>query len=548
TRPGIYYGLSTNDYILTQTTEKEFDYPKGKSNKYTTYAGKGGVGIGSFFRRMLFAIRFADTNLLFTGTLKEKSRILFNRDVQERVRTVAPFLMLDQEPYITVVKGRMKWIQDAYTISYRYPYSQPTPLGRRSRINYIRNSVKVVVDAYDGTVELYVWDMKDPMIQTYRRIFPDLFKDRSAAPKEILRHVRYPKDLFTIQAAMYESFHMTTPRVWYNQEDKWNIARELAEKTVRRVNNTTAGAQGRAPRASAPGRGLPVNASKITQQSRMAPYFMIMTLPNEPKEEFLLMVPFTPNNKDNMVAWMTARCDGENYGKLLVYTFPKKKLIFGPMQIEARIDQDGFISQWFTLRNQQGSAVIRGDLLVIPIGDAILYVEPIYLQSTQTKLPELKQVIVAFGQHLAMKPSLAASLKAVFGVTDAIAAAKAHGGKGTAATHPALGPVVGTVRSLMAKALRLYKEGQGKLKAGDWAGYGRAQAELKATLEGLAKSLGGKLSPKKAQAVPEAATTLAPAVKVPAAKTPAAKTPAVKTPAVKTPAVKTPAAKTPAAK
>lgn len=488
TRPEIYYGLATNDYVLVKTTEREFDYPKGKENRYSTYRGQGGVGIGSFFRRMLFAIRFADVNMLFTGALKDESLILFNRNVQERVQTVAPFLMLDQEPYITVIDGRMLWVQDAYTISYRYPYSQPTPLGRRERVNYIRNSVKAVVDAYDGSVKLYVWDDKDPMIRTYAKIFPSLFKKRSDAPAQLVRHVRYPKDLFTIQAVMYESFHMTNPRVWYNQEDKWNVANELAEKTVRRVHNTTVGA----PKKPMAARSKAVTASGVTSNSRMAPYYMIMKLPGEKKEEFLLMLPFTPNNRDNMVAWMTARCDGANYGKLLVYTFPKKKLIFGPMQIEARIDQDENISQWITLRNQQGSTVIRGDLLVIPIESSILYVEPIYLQATQTKLPELKQVIVAFDQRLAMKHTLAQALAAVFGVS--IDENKGSAGKQpkTPSTRPMVG---GTATDLTAKAIRHYRSGQARLAVGDWAGYGQQQEALKSTLEALAKALGSKLPP-----------------------------------------------------
>ncbi|MCA9669920.1 MAG: UPF0182 family protein, partial [Myxococcales bacterium] len=381
TQPAIYYGLQTTDYALVKTQTQEFDYPKGKENKFTTYSGKGGVDIGGFFARLLFAIRFADYNLLFTSQLTEKSRVLFNRTIQQRVHDVAPFLMLDQEPYMVIANGRLKWIQDAYTISYRYPYSQPTSLGRRLKINYIRNSVKIVIDAYDGDMSFYVWDAKDPMIRTYRKIFPSLFKDAKTMPQSLRAHVRYPKDLFTLQARMYESFHMTDPRVFYNQEDKWSISKELGHKTK---GETKAG-------PNQPG----VSAKRVTDASPMQPYYMIMRLPDAAKEEFLLMVPYTPSNKDNMVAWITASCDGDKYGKLLVYTFPKQKLVYGPMQVEARIDQNDYISQWITLRNQQGSKVFRGDLLVIPIEDSILYVEPIYLEATQAQLPELKKVIVS---------------------------------------------------------------------------------------------------------------------------------------------------------
>ena len=387
-RPEIYYGLATNDYALVKTTAQEFDYPRGEDNRYTTYQGEGGVGVGSFFMRLLFAIRLADVNLLFTSHLKEESRILFNRRIQQRVHTVAPFLMLDQHPYMVVANGRLFWVQDAYTISYRYPYSQPTQLARRQRVNYIRNSVKVVIDAYHGSMQFYVWDDHDPMIATYRKIFPGLFKSKGQMPLALREHVRYPKDLFTLQARVYESFHMTDPRVFYNQEDKWRISRELSSRTR---GETTAG-------PSQPGVSMrAVTDPKSQQGSTMKPYYMVMRLPGKKDAEFLLMAPYTPTNKDNLVAWMTARCDGEGYGKLLVYNFPKQKLVYGPMQIEARIDQNDYISQWITLRNQQGSKVFRGDLLVIPIEDSILYVEPIYLEATEAQLPELKQVIVAYG-------------------------------------------------------------------------------------------------------------------------------------------------------
>lgn len=508
TRPEIYYGLESEDYVLVKTTTQEFDYPRGRDNAYCTYQGRGGVGVGSSISRLLFALRFADINLLFTEHLKPESRLLFNRSIQQRVASVAPFLMLDQEPYIIVADGRLVWVQDAYTISYRYPYSQPTSLGRRKRINYLRNSVKVTIDAYDGSVALYVWDQSDPLIQTYRKMFPSLFKDRREMPAAVRAHVRYPKDLFTIQAAMYESFHMTDPRVFYNQEDKWNIARELDEK---------AGIRREVPRRQ-PG----VNAEVVTSQARMTPYYMIMRLPGERTEKFLLMLPYTPTNKDNMVAWMTGHCEEEDYGKLRVYVFPKQKLVFGPMQIEARIDQDDYISQWITLRNQQGSSVIRGDLLVIPIEQSILYVEPIYLQSTQTQLPELKQVIVSFGDKVAMQPTLRRALEEVFGpsLTPARAntpegvRAAARAGSASADAAAGSGPVPGqagaagvvaegTVR-LAGEALGHYRKGQQVLGQGDWGAYGREQQQLAEKLEQLSRALESALRPAAPAAQPPA--------------------------------------------
>jgi len=501
TRPEIYYGLESDDYVLVKTTTQEFDYPRGRDNAYCTYQGRGGVGVGSFMRRLLFALRFADINLLFTEHLKPESRILFNRSIQQRVTSVAPFLMLDQEPYIIVADGRLLWVQDAYTISYRYPYSQPTPLGRRKRINYLRNSVKVTIDAHDGSLALYVWDAGDPMIQTYRKMFPSLFKRRDEMPAAVRAHVRYPKDLFTVQAAMYESFHMSDPRVFYNQEDKWSIARELEEKT---------GIRREVPRRQ-PG----VSAEVVTSQARMTPYYMIMRLPGERAEKFLLMLPYTPTNKDNMVAWMTGHCEEEDYGKLRVYVFPKQKLVFGPMQIEARIDQDDYISQWITLRNQQGSSVIRGDLLVIPIEQSLLYVEPIYLQSTQTQLPELKQVIVSFGDKVSMQPTLRRALDEVFGpsltparantpegVRAAARAANAPARPAGASQVEVLGVgVVQPAARLAGEALGHYRKAQQVLGQGDWAAYGREQQQLADRLEQLSRVLDPALRPAVAPAV-----------------------------------------------
>jgi uncharacterized membrane protein (UPF0182 family) len=322
-------------------------------------------------------------------------------------------------------------------------------------------------------------------------------------PVELRKHIRYPKDMFTIQANMYESFHMIDPQVWYNQEDKWNVSRELADKTVGRQQEKSA-TQG-------------VTAKDLTPQvDRMAPYYMIMKLPEEEREEFLLMVPYTPKGKDNMVAWLSGRCDGDNYGKLLVYTFPKKKLIFGPMQIEARIDQDDHISQWITLRNQQGSEVIRGDLLVIPIKESILYVEPIYLEATQTKLPELKQVIVAFGQRVTMNSSLRQALYEVFGFKPPKAVASKPGPEPTPGTEPPLPPLEGLegAKKLVDQAMGHYESAQDKVAKGDWAGYGTEQQRLKRVLDALARALEGKLRPRQAEPAPVPRPEPAPRPKV----------------------------------
>ena len=469
TRPEIYYGLATTDYALVKTTTREFDFPEGTANRYATYQGEGGVGVGSFFRRLLFAVRMADVNLLFTRYLAKESRVLFNRTVQERVAAVAPFLMLDPEPYLVLAGGRLFWIQDAYTISYRYPYSQPTSLGKRRRINYIRNSVKVVVDAYHGRARLYIWDAKDPMVRTYARMFPDLFLPAEAMPGDLRAHVRYPKELFTIQAAMYESFHMTDPQVFYTQEDKWSVARELAGKRE-------TGEQGPA----APGGTL--------QPGQMQPHYMVMRLPGETREEFLLMVPYTPVGKENMVAWMAARCDGESHGNLLVYSFPKKKLVFGPMQIEARIDQNENISKWITLRGHMGSRVIRGELLVIPVEDSIMYVEPIYLRATQTQVPELKQVIVAHGKRLAMRDDLSSALRAVFPekkLQPPVGTSPGHG-----VSEPALVAAGdSSPLDLVRRAAGHHEAAYRSLARIDWAGYGKEQTALRRTLEALSRRL-----------------------------------------------------------
>lgn len=374
-RPEIYYGEKTNNYVIVNTKEQEFDYPKGDSNVYTTYKGKGGVRVNSLLGKLLFAIKFNDLKILLTGYIGDDSRFMFNRNIKSRVKEIAPFLAYDSDPYLVINNGRMRWILDGYTLSNLYPYSEPV-----GGFNYIRNSVKVVIDAYDGTVNFYISDPNDPIVSTYSKIFPKLFKPISELPKGLKEHLRYPYDLFMVQASKYAAYHMQDPQVFYNQEDLWNIPKENYDGS----------------------------------EQAMEAYYTIMRLPKEKREEFLLMLPFTPNNKSNMIAWLAARCDGDNYGKLIVYKFPKDKLVYGPMQIEARIDQETEISKQLSLWGQKGSRVIRGNLLAIPIEESLLYVEPLYLEASEGELPELKRVIVAYKDHIAMEETLDGALQNIF--------------------------------------------------------------------------------------------------------------------------------------
>lgn len=373
-RPEIYYGENTNDYVIVKTDTPEFDYPKGDDNVYVRYEGESGVDIGSLTRRLLFSWHFGDANILLTGSMSSDSKILYNRNITERARMVAPFLTYDRDPYVVVANEQIYWILDAYTYTDRYPYSQPVNLG--SRVNYLRNSVKVVMDAYDGSMRFYLADTSDPLIHTYSAIFPGLFAPLDEMPQEIREHLRYPQDLFSVQADLYRTYHMRDARVFYNKEDLWNIPNEIY----------------------------------ADQQVLMEPYYVIMRLPGEDREEFALILPYTPPNKDNMITWLAARSDGDAYGTLVAYKYPKEKLIFGPLQIEARIDQDPRISEQLTLWNQAGSNVIRGNMIVIPIGQSNLYVEPIYLQSEQTKLPEMKRVVLATGNRVVMEPTVNTAL------------------------------------------------------------------------------------------------------------------------------------------
>ena len=436
--PRIYYSEESDDYVIVKGSTPEFDYPKGKDNVYAAYDGAGGVPIGAMVWRLLFAYYFNDPNLLLSSYITTDSQIMIRRNIQERVRTIAPFLRLDRDPYLVISNGRMFWMQDVYTTSSYFPSAQPA---QGLDLNYIRNSVKVTVDAYNGTVDFYLMDPRDPIAATYQRIFPSLFKPFAAMPPDLQKHIRYPEDLFLIQARLYQTYHMETADVFYNREDLWQFPRQ-------------------------PGGG---------GVATMNPYYIIMRLPGEPQAEFFLMVPMVPSRRDNMIAWLAARCDAPDYGKLIVYEFPKEKLVYGPFQIEARINQNTEISQQITLWNQMGSRVIRGaNLLVIPIENSILYVSPLYLRAEHGHLPELKRVIAAYGEHVVMKETLADALSALF-----IQPGAAPAVSSTPEERSRTGPAASQAR----EALDRYNQAVERLKSGDWKGFGTQFDAMRELLE-----------------------------------------------------------------
>ncbi len=436
TRPEIYFGELSNDYVVVKTKVPEFSYPTATGNINTTYAGKGGVPIDSLLKKALFAAKFKTEKILLSSDITAESRIIYNRNISERVRAIAPFLRFDSDPYMVVdEKGRLTWIIDAYTYSDRLPYSKPIQGG----INYMRNSVKAVVDAYDGTVSFYISDPKDVLAQVYARMFPGLFKPLSAMPEDLRRHVRYPHQFLQLQAAMFAAYHMTDPKVFYNKENLWQVP-VLGEKP-------------------------------------MEPYYTIMKLPGEKVEEYILLLPFTPSKRDNLAAWLTARCDGLNYGKIRAYTFPRDRLIYGPKQIDARINQDSFISQQLTLWNQRGSEVIRGSMLVIPIEKSLLYVQPLFLAADKSALPELKRVIVAFGDEVVMEENLELALQRLFGGKKAVVAAVT-----AVTTDSNVSPA-----SLAKEAMAIYEKATTLQRQGNWAGYGEELRKLEQVLKRMAK-------------------------------------------------------------
>ena len=439
TRPEIYFGELANEYVLIQTQAQELDYPAGDQNVYTKYEGRGGVSIGSLWRRLIFSAHHATFRIFLSRDLTAASRILYHRKIQDRVKKIAPFIDFDRDAYLVIAEdGRLFWIVDGYTTSDRFPYSEPV---RRQGPNYIRNPVKAVVDAYHGNVDFYLSDPTDPIMQSFAKIFPGLLKPLEAMPEDLRSHVRYPQDFFSTQAHVYATYHVQDPQVFFNKEDILSIPRQ-------RLNG---------------------------QDSDMEPYYTIMRLPGESKEEFVLLLPFTPNRRDNMRAWLAARSDGANYGKLMALEFPKAKLIYGPRQIDARIDQDTFISQQITLWSQAGSQVIRGSLLAIPIEQSLLYVQPLYLAASQGSLPELKRVIVAFGSQIAMEETLEQSLQRLFGTK----APAPDAPRAALATSPQAAP---EEKNIASQALEHFRRSQDFLKQGNWAGYGEELKKVEALL------------------------------------------------------------------
>jgi uncharacterized membrane protein (UPF0182 family) len=378
TRPEIYFGRLSSPYVIVNTKSKEFDYPSGEENVFSEYSARSGVAIDSFLKKLTFAAYFKSLKLLLSNDITGDSRVLFHRNIMERVNRVMPFLMIDADPYMVIAEdGSLFWMVDAYTVSRRFPYSQPVGKG----MNYLRNSVKITINAYDGGMTFYVADREDPLIRTISNIFPGALRPLAEMPADLKRHIRYPLDMFEIQARVYSTYHMEDPQIFYNREDQWEVP-SLGDQPDKAV---------------------------------MEPYYTIMKLPEEKKEEFILMLPFNPKKKDNLSAWMVARSDGEEYGKFIVYRFPKDRLVYGPKQIVARINQDTEISRQVSLWDQRGSQVIQGTLLVIPIENSLIYVQPLYLRAETGKIPELKRVIVAYENRIAMEETLDAALSRIFG-------------------------------------------------------------------------------------------------------------------------------------
>ena len=422
--PRIYYGENTVDYVITNTKTDEVDYNTEEGELIRNkYSGEGGVRLSSAFRRMAYAWEFADINIMISGEITGDSLLQYHREVQERISKVAPFLLLDEDPYIVAAEGRLIWMQDAYTVSDRYPYSDPID----GSFNYIRNSVKITMDSFDGNIRFYVWDTSDPMVRTYAEIFPDLFTPKESMPESLREHVRYPQDLFTIQAQKFTRYHMREAQDFYNNEDLWAFPNEKF------------------------GQGETLQV--------VEPYYVIMKLPGEEREEFVQLLPYTPSQRQNLIGWLAARSDGENYGKLVVFNFPKDRQIDGPEQVEARIDNDQDISAWFTLRCTEGSTCIRGNLLVIPLGSSILYAEPIYIQAEGVRFPELKRVILASGDRVVMEDSLREALAAL---TEPEEGVLPPVGPGEAAGTP--DRTIGSELENLREALEVLKEDIGALE------------------------------------------------------------------------------------
>ena len=437
TRPQIYYGELAADFVFVKTRQKEFDHPAGENNVFTTYEGKGGVPVGGLGRRIILALSFGSSQVLLSQDIQSTSRVLYYRHVTERVKKALPFLDFDRDPYLVLAAdGTLKWILDGYTSSSLYPYSAPTPDGT----NYMRNSVKVVVDAYDGTLVSYVSAPQDPIIQTWAKVFPGVFVPLASMPADLKAHLRYPDELYRTQAGFYTTFHMSSPDELYHREDQWQI-----------------------PVVAVPNGSVPFMRH------------IVMRLPEEKQAEFIYMVPFTPRGKDNLAAWMVARNDGDAYGKLRVYRFPRQSLVYGPRQIENRINQDTEISRQISLWDQRGSRVIRGDMLVIPIEKALLYVQPLYLQAEGGKIPELKRVVVAYQNQVVMEETLDRALSVRVGGE---AGAKPAAVSAETATPKTEAAAPAQVQGLIDQARRHYDAAMAAQRAGDWSKYGDEVRQL----------------------------------------------------------------------
>ena len=441
TRPGIYFGEEPDVYAIVKGLAPEFDYPHGNDNVYDFYKGGGGVPISGFLRRLLFSIYYRDINLLVTENIVPGSRILLRRNVGDRINALAPFLSQDRDPYMVVLGGGLYWIVDCYTLSDHYPYSQKNG----DQINYIRNSVKAVIDAYTGDTTFYVADAEDPVIRTWQRIYPDMFKPMSEMRPDLRAHVRYPEDFFLIQADIYRTYHMTDPAVFYNREDLWAFPRENYEDTT----------------------------------GPMQPYYVIMRLPGEKNAEYILMLPMVPQGRDNMIAWLAARCDGADYGHLFEFSFSKDKLFYGPFQIQARINQNPEISQQYSLWNQMGSKVILGNLLVIPVEDSLLYVEPLYIRAQDGQLPELKRVLASYSDRTVMGEDLDSTLAALFKGPGAGPPVVAKAPEPPVQVVSAQAPPVGaTMPPDLRDAAEHYNRALKALRDGDWPQFGAEMQKL----------------------------------------------------------------------
>ncbi|NMA02081.1 MAG: UPF0182 family protein [Clostridia bacterium] len=451
TRPEIYFGEKTNDYIIVNTKEKEIDYPLGTDNAETVYEGTAGISL-SGINRPLFALNQGNIRILISSIITGESKIIMHRNILDRVEKIAPFFTYDRDPYMVINQGKLYWMIDAYTLSNKYPYAQPIYFNSAGRsVNYIRNPIKVVVDAYNGDVDYYLVDESDPIANTYSNIFPDLFKPISQMPAGLREHIRYPVDLFDVQTRIFQDYHMENPNVFYNREDAWSIATETYSNNTEIIN----------------------------------PYYVNMSLSSSNEVEYILMRPFTPIGRNNMVGWLAARNDGENYGELVLYRFSKQELVYGPMQIESRISSDGDIAREIALWDQRGSQVIRGNLLVIPIKNSILYVEPLYIQaSNENSLPEVNRIIVAFQDKIVMERTLDEALIKLFrGVS---------GGTGTTIPEtPGSGeteqsPTLDIDINVLARRVReAFERAQNASQSGNWAQYGEALQELETLITQL---------------------------------------------------------------